>query len=239
MSTLDWRIAAHSEVISPLGAALALVRESVERIVPNPSHAEVLAVRAEAEAAVVAQGAATAGVEVDVTVDPQRNLVRAVATGSTELRTKDRSAKADSALMTAEVARSLGVSPADVAELARTGHHHVLGARIRGRGLSRWKPPRLSLRVIDDEGVLRLHSADAYLRVVTAGEAVAALSGAVGEHTSFGDGGSRAPAVRLLVGPKIADLSGVLDPDQLIALIRTEVGTRPKSEPVVAILETR
>ncbi|QWF85996.1 hydantoinase/oxoprolinase family protein [Amycolatopsis sp. CA-230715] len=238
-STMDWRIAAHSEVISPLGAALALVRESVERIVPTPTHADVLAVRADAERAVVAQGADPAGVEVDVTVDPQRNLIRAIATGATELRTKDRSASAADAELTAEVARSLGVGLAEVTELARTAHHRVLGARVRGRGFRRLKPPRLRLRVIDEDGVIRVHSPDAVVRSVTAGTAAAELTASVDERTSFGDGGSRAPAVRLLVGPKIADLSGVLDTGQLLALIRTETGTRPADEPVVAILEAR
>ncbi|OZM70213.1 hydantoinase [Amycolatopsis antarctica] len=238
-STLDWRIAAHSEVISPLGAALALVRESVERIVPSPSHTDVLAIRAEAENAVVAQGADPAGVEVDVTVDPQRNLIRAIATGSTELRTRDRSARAERAELDAEVARSLGVDAGEVTELARTAHHRVLGAHVRGRGLGRLKPPRLRLRVIDDDGVIRVHSPDAVVRGVTAGTAATELAAAVDERTSFGDGGSRAPAVRLLVGTKIADLSGVLDPGQLLALIRTETGSRPADEPVVAILEAR
>jgi hypothetical protein len=45
--------------------------------------------------------------------------------------------------------------------------------------------------------------------------------------------------VWLLAGPKIADLSGVLDRDQLVALIGAELKTRAPEEPVVAILEDR
>ncbi|MYS55367.1 hydantoinase/oxoprolinase family protein, partial [Streptomyces sp. SID6013] len=89
------RIARHNEVISPIGVALALVREQVERIVPGATQEQILAVRAEAERAVVAQGAAADGVEVEVTVDPQTNVVRAVATGATELRTQDRAHRTD------------------------------------------------------------------------------------------------------------------------------------------------
>ncbi len=43
----------------------------------------------------------------------------------------------------------------------------------------------------------------------------------------------------LLVGPKIADLSGVLDRDQLVALIGAELESRTPDEPLVAILEDR
>ncbi|MDU0287872.1 hydantoinase/oxoprolinase family protein [Saccharothrix longispora] len=239
-SSLDWRIAAHSEVISPLGAALALVRESVERIVPNPSHADVLAVRAEAEAAVVAQGADPAGVDVDVTVDPQRNLIRAVATGATELRAKDRGGEVAEDDVRAAVARSLGVAPGEPEEITATAHHAVWGALVRRPGLlGRLVKPVRRVRVVDREGVVRLHGTGAHVASTTVGAAGQVLAALVDEHTSHGDGGSRAPALTLLVGPKIADLSGVLDRDQLVALIGAELSSRTPEEPVVAIVEER
>ncbi|GAA3800509.1 hydantoinase/oxoprolinase family protein [Amycolatopsis tucumanensis] len=231
----DWKLAAHSEVISPLGAALALVRESVERIVPSPSNADILATRAAAEAAVIEQGADPAGVEVDVTVDPRRNLIRAVATGATELRTKDRAATVDEAAVRAEVARSMGVPAAEVTELAATPQHRVWGARARRR----FRRPVQHVRVVDGEGVIRLHSAGALVESTTVGEAPGRLATVVDRHTRYGDGGSRAPAVWLLVGPKIADLSGVLDRDQLVALIGAELKTRAPEEPVVAVVADR
>lgn len=239
-SALDWRLAEHSEVISPLGAALALVRESVERIVPNPSHTDVLAVRAEAERAVIAQGADPAGVDVDVVVDPQRNLVRAVATGATELRAKDRASVPDEDAVRAEVARTLDVPPERIARVASTAHHGVWAARTRRSGpLGRFAKPVRHIRVVDREGVVRLHSAGARVVETTVGQAARELAAVVDEHTSHGDGGSRAPAVSLLVGAKIADLSGVLDRDQLVALIGAELSSRGPDEPVVAIVEDR
>jgi len=235
---LPWRIAAHSEVISPLGAALALVRESVERIVPSASNEDILAVRAAAETAVVEQGADPAAVEVDVTVDPRRNLVRAVATGATELRTRDRAATVDWNAVRAEVARSIGI--ADVEELVSTPQHHVFGAMAKRSGLlGRFAPAVRHLRVVDQEGVVRLHATGAHVESTTVAEAPTVLAALVAEHTRVGDGGSRAPAVWLLVGPKIADLSGVLAGDQLLALIGAELRTRTPDEPVVAILEDR
>ncbi|MBB1157228.1 hydantoinase/oxoprolinase family protein [Amycolatopsis dendrobii] len=239
-SLRDWRIAAHAEVISPLGAALALVRESVERIVPSPSNADILAVRTEAESAVVAQGADPAGVEVDVTVDPRRNLVRAVATGATELRTKDRSSTVDDLAIRAAVARSIGVRPGEVRELDGTAQHRVFGAKARRTGfLGRFAKPVEQVRVVDGEGVIRLHSTGSIVEHTDAGSAPARLATLADQHTRYGDGGSRAPAVWLLAGPKIADLSGVLDRDQLVALAGAEVKTRAADEPVVLILEDR
>jgi hypothetical protein len=193
----------------------------VERIVPHPTNNDILAARAAAEQAVIAQGADPAGVEVDVTVDPQRNLIVAIATGATELRAKDRAQVTDESEVREEVARTLGVATGEVRDIAGTAHHRVLGASTK-------RP-----------GFLGLHSKGAHVEAMTVGDASGKLAALVDEHTHVGDGGSRAPAVWLLVGPKIADLSGVLDRDQLVALIGAELSTRGPDEALVAIAEDR
>ncbi|MEW2545317.1 hydantoinase/oxoprolinase family protein [Streptomyces sp. NPDC047002] len=231
----EGRIARHSEVISPIGVALALVREQVERIIPGATQEQILAVRAEAERAVTAQGAAAEGVEVEVTVDPQTNTVRAVATGATELRTQDRAHRADDAERLGAAAASLHSDPAAVRVLADTPAHTVYGTEVRRR----LRGTRHPVRVVDADGVVRLHAPDARVATTTAGEAPAVLAALVDESTSYGDGGVRAPALRLLVGSRIADLSGVLDPGALLALARSELGSRGPAEPVVAVVEAR
>ena len=232
---LEGRIARHSEVISPIGVALALVREQVERIVPGATQEQILAVRAEAEQAVVAQGAAADGVEVEVTVDPQTNTVRAVATGATELRTQDRSHRADADERLRAAATSLKTAEAQVRVLAGTGAYTVYGTEVRRR----LRADRHPVRVVDADGVVRLGAPDARVATMTVAESGEALAALVRDTTSYGDGGVRAPAVRLLVGGRIADLSGVLDPEALLALARTELRPRGSGEPVVAVVESR
>ncbi|MEW2521062.1 hydantoinase/oxoprolinase family protein [Actinacidiphila alni] len=231
----EGRIARHSEVISPIGVALALIREQVERIVPGARQEQILAVRAEAEQAVVAQGAAAESVEVEVTVDPQTSTVRAVATGATELRTQDRSHRASADDLLATAATSLRTAPDRVEVLAGTAAHTVYGTEVH----KRFRGVRHPVRVIDADGIVRLHVPDAKVATTTAGEAPQALARLVEESTSFGDGGVRAPALRLLIGSRIADLSGVLDPQPLLALARNELRSRAAEEPVVAVVEVR
>ena len=231
----EGRIARHNEVISPIGVALALIREQVERIVPGAGQEQILAVRAEAEAAVIAQGAAADGVEVEVTVDPQTSTVRAVATGATELRTQDRAHRADEADRLRAAATSLRTDPASVRVLAGTPAHTVYGTEVRRR----FRADRHPVRVVDADGVVRLHAPDARVETTTVGRAPEVLAGLVKEATSYGDGGVRAPALRLLLGSRIADLSGVLDPDPLLALARSELRSRATDEPVVAVVEVR
>ncbi|WP_212755630.1 hydantoinase/oxoprolinase family protein [Pseudokineococcus marinus] len=232
----EWGIAAHSEVISPIGVALALIREQVERVIPGATDQQVLGVRHEAEQAVIAQGAAPEGVEVDVTVDPQSSTVRAVATGATELRTQDRSARLDRSELDGLAARSLDVAAGEVSVLAETPHHVVYGGPSTRRLLGR---PRRPVRVLDRDGVVRLASRDAHVEQSTVGAAGELLPRVISARTSYGDGGSRAPAVQLLVGARISDLSGVLDESSLVSLARTELEGRAGDEDLVAVLEVR
>ncbi|WP_413760348.1 hydantoinase/oxoprolinase family protein [Streptomyces sp. MMBL 11-3] len=235
LTGMEGRIARHNEVISPIGVALALVREQIERIVPGATQEQILAVRAEAERAVVAQGAAADGVEVEVTVDPQTSTVRAVATGATELRTQDRSHSADDTERLAAAAASLRTDPERVRVLAGTPAHTVYGTEVRRR----LRATRHPVRVVDADGVVRLHAADARVAATTVGAAPELLGSLVREATSYGDGGVRAPALRLLLGSRIADLSGILDPQPLLALARSEMRDRAADEPVVAVVEVR
>ncbi|MGW0686905.1 hydantoinase/oxoprolinase family protein [Streptomyces sp. NPDC002754] len=232
---MEGRIARHSEVISPIGVALALVREQVERIVPGATQEQILAVRAEAERAVVAQGAAADGVEVEVTVDPQTSTVRAVATGATELRTQDRAHRADDTERLKAAATSLKIPQAHIDVLAGTDAYTVYGTEVKRR----LRAVRRPVRVVDADGVVRLGVPDARVATTTVGAAGEALSALVRDATSYGDGGTRAPAVRLLVGGRIADLSGVLEPEALLALARSELRARAADEPVVAVVESR
>lgn len=235
----DWRIAEHAEVISPIGVALALVREQVERVIPGATDEQVLAVRREAERAVIAQGADPREVTVDVTVDPQSHTVRAIASGATELRTQDRTRQVSDDELHAIAARSLRV-PVDRARLlAETGSHVVYGTERRrpwwrlGGGLEH------PVRVVDRDGVVRFASPDAHVERSTVAGAGSVLAQAVSDLTSYGDGGSRAPALHLVVGPRLSDLSGVLDESSLIALARSELDGRDRAEDLVAVLERR
>lgn len=232
---MEGRIAEHNEVISPVGVALALVREQVERIIPGATQEQILAVRAEAESAVVAQGAAPDAVEVEVTVDPQTNTVRAIATGATELRTQDRGHRADEAERLAAAATSLKTDVTAVEILAGTPAHTVYGTTHRRRFRAAQRP----VRVLDADGVVRLHASHAHVATTTVGEAPELLARLVHQSTSYGDGGVRAPALRLLLGSRIADLSGVLEAEPLLALARSELESRSADEPVVAVLEPR
>ena len=86
---LDFKISQDAEVISSIGVALALVRETIERVIPNPGPEDLQRIKREAFDAVVKLGAAPENVEVTIEVDPQTQRVRATAMGASEMRAQD------------------------------------------------------------------------------------------------------------------------------------------------------
>jgi N-methylhydantoinase A/oxoprolinase/acetone carboxylase beta subunit len=83
-------IAENSAVLAAIGVALAMVHETIERTIIDPTHEQLMQLRQDAEAAVVRMGAAPESVEVTLEVDPRQNIVRAVAIGATEIRQREK-----------------------------------------------------------------------------------------------------------------------------------------------------
>jgi N-methylhydantoinase A/oxoprolinase/acetone carboxylase beta subunit len=213
-----YRIARDADVISPVGVALALVRDVVERTIVAPTPAEILAVRREALERVVAAGASPDSVLVAIEIDARRNLVRATASGATAATASSKGAaraEATDAERAAGAARTLGVSSDAVARVADVGEFTLYGAAARGDGSD--------LCAVDARGVVRMLVRRATSRTTTAGRLERALTLALDDATSYGDVGRALPDVHLMYGSRIVDLGALADAGQVLALAEEEV----------------
>jgi N-methylhydantoinase A/oxoprolinase/acetone carboxylase beta subunit len=221
---VDCRLARDAEVISPIGVALALVREVVERTIVDPTPEEILRIRREAQDAVVAAGASADRIEVAVEIDTQRNLVRATASGASEIAQSSAQREKSDEELRAIAARLLRTPQAE--RLAATDALMVFGhARLT--------------RVLDRTGVGRLALRDALVRQTTASAAMDALREAIEEATAFGDVGRALPDVYVLHGARIADFSGLAAAEQALALAQEELAGRAPEAPVVILAASR
>jgi len=209
-----FRLARNAEVISPLGVALALVRDVVERTIVDPTPADVVRIRREAIDAAVAAGAAPDRVEVTVDIDRARNRVRATASGATALvEGAIAHAHIDDGEKAVIAARHLGVRDVTAGPVAGT-FAFFSGSRSRtGRATC----------IVDERGVVRAIVPDARIVMTTTMSIDAALTAAFDDFTRFGDVGRALPDVRLVYGARIADLGGVADVEQAIALAAEEL----------------
>lgn len=236
---VEFRLARDAEVISPIGVALALVREVVERTIVEPAPEDIVRIRREAQDAVVAAGASPERVEVAIEIDTQRNLVRATASGASELaetaahrlESDDETVAAAALLLRGEPSEVRRVAASDgllVFERTRT---------LRGR-FARSRAVR-DLRVLDRTGVGRLSLRDAFVRQSRAADALSDLRVAVEEATAFGDVGRALPDIYVLHGARIADFSGLASAEQALALAEEELAGREPDAPVVILTASR
>ena len=230
-------LAENADVISAIGVGLAMVRETIERTVISPTNDDLLRLRREAEASVARLGAAQGTIEVQIEIDPQKNIVRAIATGATELRTRDLGAAAVSDSEVRDlVAQSLGEGPEQVAKIAETEGLAVWGAEIKEVRLGGlWKTRRTALRVVDRDGVIRLQTNRGALRLSRAGQIVDDMRTFLEMYAKYGDGGKEIPDCFVLRGRKILDLTGLLNAEQVVSLTNADLEGVPPDEPVVVV----
>ncbi len=217
------RLARHAEVISPLGVALALVRDVVERTIVDPTPNDLLRVRREAIDAALAAGAALDGIEVTVDIDRSRNSVRATASGAAALvEPGEAGSTVDETDRRRIAERYLRAEPEREPVLAGT---FALYSSVQ--------PPAVC--IIDERGVVRAVLPNASVLPATAANLTAILTAAFERFTRFGDVGRALPDVRLVYGRRIADLGGVTHADAALALARDEIaGCDPSS--VIAVV---
>jgi N-methylhydantoinase A/oxoprolinase/acetone carboxylase beta subunit len=236
---LPCEITKNAAVISAIGAALALVRDTIEKTVINPTEADVVKIRKEAAEAVVRMGAAPESVEVQVEIDAQRNILRASATGTTELRTRQLGREAlDDEALTARVRQSVRGEVLALEKVATVSGLSVYKAQTRERRLGGLlSRQRNQYRVIDREGIIRLQIRHGDCLAGSKRDIAGSLAGFFDKHTVYGDAGTELPGLFVLHSGRILDLSGLGNFEQIQSLLQIELGGLLDSEPVAALLK--
>ena len=228
-------IAKNAPVISTIGVALAMVRDMVERSVTNPTEDDIISVRREAELKAIQNGAAPGTVEVSVEVDTQRNIVRAIAVGATEMRSRDRlQQKLSQEELLSIVAENLDADKGLLEVTAQNGsmlavQYDKVEKKLFGLMKKRSRP----LRLIDEEGVIRLQKNNAWVRQSTVGTWEKDLKWVLDELTEYNDGGTNLPNVYIVLGKRIVDLSGMQSGDQIASLGNVELAGCGANEPLI------
>jgi N-methylhydantoinase A/oxoprolinase/acetone carboxylase beta subunit len=236
---LPYRIARDAEVIAPIGVALALVRDSVERTIVAPSPQEIASIRREASDRVVAAGAAPDRVEVEIEIDTQRNRVRATASGATALVDSAALAPCSEDERRSAAADSMRCNPSELEAFQLTGSLTAYQRRRMAGGALRRARDVRDVRVVDERGVVRLATRDPVITLATAGEIASSVREAIENATNFGDVGRALPALYLLRGGRIAAFEGLSSADQGAALAEEETDGCAHDERVALLAVAR
>lgn len=231
------RIASSAPYISTIGVAMAMVMERLERNVVHPTPDDIRRLRSDIMEMVTKAGANPDTVDITVEIDSQRNILRAVATGATELRTKNLNAqKKTQHELTQLVCESAQVPCSQVTHLCATGCWNAFSvAKIKKVFFGLIKSTKSMVRIVDDEGVIRLQKDDATAIAASKKTLESHLINLVDDMTTYNDGGAMLPKVFLYFRQKAVDLSGVNDKEQLMPLVKLELEFVDDEEIIIAV----
>ncbi len=232
---LDFGISQDAEVISSIGIALALVRETVERVIPNAMPDDLQRIKREAFDAVVRLGAAPENVEVTIEVDPQTQRVRATAMGASEMRAQDMRKEVSEDEAREIAARSMGLSPETVRLAAATDQVRVFQGQVEERKWHIFRSRRAPLRAVDREGVIRVQRSDGVVAEATAQNGLAEMRRLWEEVTIYNGDSVIMPDMFVIAGRRVVDLSGVSALEQALAIGRSELEGLAPEAPVALI----
>lgn len=236
-------LAEHADVISAIGVAMALIRETIEKQVASPAAAgeTILAMRQEVFEAVHKMGADPATIEVHIEIDSKTSIVRATACGASKASGSGEGARPDDDARREVAAKSLRLAASDVSEVCRSNYFTIYGAKRKrhaelfGIKLPIFGTEAFSLRVVDLEGVVRLQATSGAAKSTTKEAAEDTISELIEAHSLWGDAGKTIPDIMLLLGAKIIDLSGLLNESQVLTLARPELASLPANHNVLVL----
>lgn len=231
-----WKLAKNAPYISTIGVALAMVREQFERTIVNPTDEDIKKIRMDIIEKIVQSGAKEDTVDVSIEIDSQKNILRAIATGATELRQKDlNSSSLSKEQLQAISAEALGAQPVDTAYVFETGRWNVYKSVTKKKILGLFSAKKESLCVIDREGVVRLKKEKAFSIKFVKGNRTTEFKRFLDENTIYSDANATIPKVFVFYREKMLDLTGMQTAEQLYSILDVETEALTDQEEIIAV----
>lgn len=223
---LRYSIPENAEVISSIGVALAMVRDVVERVVPNPTAEDIRAIKAEAIDKAVESGATPESVDVHIEIDPQTSKLTAIALGSTEVKTTDllKECTADEARELA--AQDLKAAPAEITQECATRNFFVYGLDRKN------KHP---LRILDKKGFIKVQRNDGKAVLCKAAAYRSVVARLWEELAIYQQDAILRPDYYICVGARVMDFSGSVDLDKILMLMEVEMNMVNTSDDIIIV----
>lgn len=222
---LEYDIPQNAEVISSIGVALAMVRDVVERVIPNPTQEDIRELKKEAIDSAINSGADPDSIEVHVEIDAQTGKVTAIATGSTEVKTTDLLKECDENEARELVTKDFGKDANDIELAAKTDKFFVFEAKKKGKN---------AVRIIDKKGFIKAQCSSASVRKCKVSEYREIVEEMWAEQAEFKTDSVIRPDYFICYGPRVSDYSAV-DLEQIYLLMDLDLGDRNPDEEIIIV----
>ncbi len=222
-----YQIPVNAEVISSIGVALAMVREMVERTIPNPTAEDIAALKKEAKTLAMNSGAVEDSIEVYVEIDEQAQKVTAIAMGSTEVKTTDLMKNCDEKEALEIAAESIGLEQSKMKMAGSNGSIFVVTAEKDG------KTP---VRMIDKKGFVKVQRSNGTVLVTTKSRLHEDLKLAWDKASNFSSEVRINPDCYIAAESRVIDYSGIPALEQVSGLAGVELIDIKEDAEIILVL---
>ena len=176
-------------------------------------------------------------VEISIEIDSQKNILRAIATGATELRTKDLNSQAKEMDEIIKIVQESAQAEKDAVRLVDSiGRWHAFEVTKISKALfGLLKSKKNLVRIVDEEGVIRLQKNNAKLMIMQKKDLNKRYAEFIEDMTQFTDAGATLPKAYLFFQQKMVDLSGVISQEQLLSLAEMELEFVSDTDKIIAV----
>jgi len=223
---IKYSVPENAEVISSIGVALAMVRDVVERVVPNPTPEDIKSIKREAIDKAVESGAAPDSVEVHIEIDPQTSKLTAIALGSTEVKTTDLLKECTEEEARALAAEDMRAEPSAINLVGQTANFYVYNTDAKGR-----QP----LRILDKKGFIKVQRTDGTVVLTKATSYRSIVSRMWEEMAIFKADAILRPDYYLCVGARVMDFNGTGELEQILMLMDIEMQMVDGSDDIIIV----
>lgn len=229
-------IAKDAEVISAIGAAMGMIRDTVEKSIFNPTENDIVKIRQQASESVIGMGAKPETVEVQVEIDNANKKVMAIATGSSDLTVRDSAGDLDEEKLQNIAAEALKAKNGSIRTMGKTNLLYVMGYSKKVKhffGLM--QEERQPVVVITRDGAIKRRFADVKLANCPVSGVKNQITALIQELRSYGDGGELVPDIFVVVSGKIVDMSGLLELPQILSLVEFDLKDLNQEDEAIVI----
>lgn len=223
---INYSVPENAEVISSIGVALAMVRDVVERVIPNPTAEDIRSIKREAIDKAVESGASPDTVEVHIEIDAQTSKLTAIALGSTEVKTADIMIECTEKEAKALAAVDLRKEEKDVELICQIPNFYVYQASEKDR-----RP----IRILDKKGFIKVQRTDGVAIAAKAASYRSAVSKLWEDLAIYKADAILRPDYYVCAGARVMDFNGSGELEQILMLMDVEMQSIDPNEEVVIV----
>lgn len=222
---LPYSIPENAEVISSIGVALAMVRDVVERVIPNPAKEDISGIKKEAADMAISSGADPETVEVHVEIDNQTGKVTAIATGSTEVKTTDLLKECEEEEAATLAKADMGAKISNVRLEERIEKFYVFSGTM-----GEFTP----IRIVDKKGFVKVQCSNAKAVKCKASEFESVVTSMWNELATFKTDSVLRPDYFVCYGPRVSDYASN-ELKQILLLMDLDLSDRGAEEDIIIV----